>query len=110
MNLNEPRSLRGSGLTAQSGGLNPNLRITVAAAPAQQRSNISAISEMLTHLKSDHLSPGPPTVTATGHIRCEPLKFKRYASLERSALSIPNRSQNLGMRATEIVWNRTCEI
>jgi len=45
MNLNEPRSRRGSGPIAQSGSLNPNLRITVAAAPAQQRSNTSEISE-----------------------------------------------------------------
>ena len=107
MNLNEPRSLRGSGLIAQSSGLNPNLRKTVAEAPAQEPSSISAVSEMLAQLKSDHLSPGPPTVTATGRIRCELLKFKCYASLERSALSIPNHSLKLGTRATEIGWNRT---
>jgi hypothetical protein len=45
MNLNMLRNLYGSVLIAQPGGLNPTIRKTVAGAPAQEPSNINAISE-----------------------------------------------------------------
>jgi hypothetical protein len=45
MNLNMLRNLYGSVLMAQRGGLNPNIRKTVAGAPAQEPSSINAISE-----------------------------------------------------------------
>src|ERR1700747_169107 len=72
----------------RASGVNLIPKTTVAGALVQEPQSLSGIRELYPQLETAPRSPGHPTGIGSGPIPCAPRKFKRFASLELSALSI----------------------